>query len=448
MAQRKILSSFKKKEPKKKKCNPLGISPCPGKKRGALSPLPHPKKKRTTVEKITPISLKDCDQTVSDEPSSGGQKTSQPYVDSSAARQLEWADSKKTDVRLVRKPDKKFHPKQTSKSPALKDHLEVDEKGKRQKGFKLDENLKPPAPKKDTSPSTVILERLLQETALQVRLGDLTKESCDAIVNAANGQLNHMAGVAGAIRKTGGPSIQRESFDYVRKNGPVEVGCVAVTKSGNLNCGIVIHAVGPRYHSSKHRLCCKQLASSVTNSLRAADKQGLESIAFPAISSGIFGFPKEQCAKIMIRTAMTYIRSNKNSSVKQIRFTNIDWPTVRIFETTMKHIAFGSVSKHPTYRKTEAKLPPEPSNTICDQQKKSAVVVRWQWKADLMKSDSIDAVWESYSKEESDIIETQFTKDTTGDFVLNETYKIDLDFMHQYRSSDPKRKRKIRRLVS
>lgn len=172
---------------------------------------------------------------------------------------------------------------------------------------------------------------------LHIRHGDLTQEETDAIVNAANTHLSHGGGVAGAIVSRGGYLIQEESDAWVRRHGVVPTGQVAVTGAGKLPCRIVIHAVGPVWHGGNHNEE-ELLRMAVWNSLVKADELRLRSIAIPAISSGIFSFPKERCAEILIAAAFDFYKQHPDSSVQEIRFTNIDRPTVEVFRTILENI--------------------------------------------------------------------------------------------------------------
>ena len=129
--------------------------------------------------------------------------------------------------------------------------------------------------------------------------GDITDLDCDAIVNAANSQLVLGAGVAGAVPPQGGPCIQEECL----KIGHCEVGQAVITGAGDLKARYVIHAVGPRMGEGGER---GKLASAVRASLELAQEHGLESIAFPAISTGVFGFPLEVCATVMLRVLIDH----------------------------------------------------------------------------------------------------------------------------------------------
>ena len=138
---------------------------------------------------------------------------------------------------------------------------------------------------------------------LKIVEGNIVALRVDAIVNAANKSLILGGGVAGAIRNHGGPSIQEECNAI----GPVEVGEAVITGAGNLNASYVIHAVGPVYGEGDED---KKLANATLNSLKIASKKKLKSIAFPAISTGIFHFPIKRCAEIMIKVAMDHLKAN------------------------------------------------------------------------------------------------------------------------------------------
>jgi len=159
---------------------------------------------------------------------------------------------------------------------------------------------------------------------LRVKKGDITDEEVDVIVNAANSHLQHGGGVAGAIVRKGGRIIQEES----NKIGYVPVGNAAVTSAGSLKAKYVIHAVGPRWGEGDED---GKLKNAVLNSLKKAQGLGLKSMSLPAISSGIFGFPKERCAKIMIKTIIDFFKENRESSLKVVNCCNIDDRTTSLF---------------------------------------------------------------------------------------------------------------------
>lgn len=136
---------------------------------------------------------------------------------------------------------------------------------------------------------------------LELVEGDITEMETDAIVNAANDRLVLGGGVAGAIRRKGGPQIQAECD----KIGGTFVGGAVITTGGRLKARHVIHAVGPRVGQGDED---GKLRNATLNSLKVADENHLKSIAFPAISTGIFGFPIQRCAEIMLATAIEYLR--------------------------------------------------------------------------------------------------------------------------------------------
>ncbi len=172
---------------------------------------------------------------------------------------------------------------------------------------------------------------------LQIVQGDITREEVDAIVNAANAHLRHGGGVAGAIARRGGPVIQRESDAWVREHGPVTHEAPAWTSGGDLPCRYVIHAVGPVWGEGEEDA---KLAAAVTGSLTVADRLGLESLALPAISTGIFGFPKARAARVILEAIRDYFAAHPDSSLRLVRLTLYDRPTVQAFlETWDDHFA-------------------------------------------------------------------------------------------------------------
>ena len=170
---------------------------------------------------------------------------------------------------------------------------------------------------------------------IRIGQGDLTAEAVDAIVNAANERLSHGGGVAGAIRRKGGHSIQAESDEWVREHGRVPTGSAAITGAGKLPAKYVIHAVGPVWGSGDDE---RKLASAVRSALELAAENGVRSIAIPGISSGIFGGPKDICARVIIRAAVDYLQSHPASSVREVHFCNIDAETVSAFKTQAREI--------------------------------------------------------------------------------------------------------------
>ncbi len=149
----------------------------------------------------------------------------------------------------------------------------------------------------------------VSDTVLELVEGDITEMDVDAIVNAANERLAHGGGVAGVISRKGGPAIQSESDAWVQAHGRVVTGSAAITSGGRLKAGgnrrFVIHAVGPVYDGTDRSV--ELLASAVRAALRMADDHEFKSVALPAISTGIFGYPMEEAARVMLQAAIAYL---------------------------------------------------------------------------------------------------------------------------------------------
>jgi len=163
----------------------------------------------------------------------------------------------------------------------------------------------------------------LEDTQLEIVEGDITELEIDAIVNAANEDLKLGSGVAGAIREKGGPSIQEEC-DRI---GHTAVGTAVMTGAGGLKARQVIHAVGPRMGEGDED---RKLASAVRSALALADRNGLRSIALPAISTGVFGFPMDRAARITLTEIHRYLQGGtKIERVVVVLYDNDAFQTYR-----------------------------------------------------------------------------------------------------------------------
>ena len=171
----------------------------------------------------------------------------------------------------------------------------------------------------------VLAEHTIAKTTIRLVQGDITERDVDAVVNAANSYLNHGGGVAGAIVRRGGQIIQEESD----KIGFVPVGSAAITGAGKLRAKFLIHAVGPRMGEGDED---NKLRSAVHSSLELASARGCRSISMPAISSGIFGFPKDRCAAILVQASFDYVCENPQSSLEVIEFCIFDDHTAGYFK--------------------------------------------------------------------------------------------------------------------
>ncbi len=173
------------------------------------------------------------------------------------------------------------------------------------------------------------------DTILELIEGDITEMATDAIVNAANEYLAHGGGVAGAIARKGGPAIQRESDEWVRRHGRVPTGSAAITSGGNLKARYVIHAVGPIYDGTPRS--AELLATAVRAALKMADDHGLKSVALPAISTGIFGYPMEEAAEVILRTAIACLR--EGTGLERVVFCLYGRSAYETFATVLKKLA-------------------------------------------------------------------------------------------------------------
>ncbi len=168
------------------------------------------------------------------------------------------------------------------------------------------------------------MEAKINQTQIVLVHGDITKETTDAIVNAANSRLAGGGGVDGAIHRAGGPAIMEEC----RKIGGCPTGQAVITTGGNLKAKYVIHAVGPVYHGgSKNE--ANLLQSAYQESLKLALKYNLQSISFPAISTGAYGYPVDEAAHLALKTCIEF--ADKDNGIKLILHVLFDKLTHKIF---------------------------------------------------------------------------------------------------------------------
>ncbi len=159
-------------------------------------------------------------------------------------------------------------------------------------------------------------------TKIEIHQGDITQQKVDAIVNAANQRLLGGAGVDGAIHQAGGPQIMAECDQIRRRQGGCPTGEAVITTAGLLAAKHVIHTVGPIWNGGSDNEA-QLLKNCYQNSLKLADRYDLNSIAFPNISTGVYGFPKQQAAEVAVATVSEYL-DTINSAVEQLTFVCFD----------------------------------------------------------------------------------------------------------------------------
>jgi O-acetyl-ADP-ribose deacetylase (regulator of RNase III) len=175
------------------------------------------------------------------------------------------------------------------------------------------------------------IEKKIGARTIRLVSADLTERDVDAIVNAANSRLQHGGGVAGAIVRKGGKVIQEES-DRI---GSVPVGGAAATGAGSLKARYVIHAVGPRMGEGDED---RKLASAIVSALKLASEKGLRSLSVPAISAGIFGFPKDRCAGILVGETAAFL-NQRDTTLELVEFCIFDAEAYGYFQREIEALA-------------------------------------------------------------------------------------------------------------
>lgn len=178
----------------------------------------------------------------------------------------------------------------------------------------------------------ILKDEKVKDKRIEVVKGDITEEKTDAIVNAANRHLSHGGGVAGAIVKKGGEIIQIESNKIVEKRGPLKTGEAVITQAGNLPCKYVIHTVGPVWGEGDEE---KKLKKAIESSLQVATENLLKSISIPAVSCGIFGFPKKKGTQIIYKTVKEYLEK-RETTIKLVRLIGIGDEIPNLFKEAME----------------------------------------------------------------------------------------------------------------
>ncbi|XP_077306335.1 protein mono-ADP-ribosyltransferase PARP9-like [Lithobates pipiens] len=199
----------------------------------------------------------------------------------------------------------------------------------------------PPEPNKSHSASVkaekVYERRISGGPVVSVWRGDLTKQDADVVVNAANEDLDHAGGLARALVEAGGPVIEKESKDYIKSHGKIKTGECAVTRPGTLPCKCLLHVVGPVWFEEAAKKCDYELSESIKNVLKyVSQNKDIKSVAIPAVSSGLFGFPVQRCADIIVKTIRSFHYPVTQTHLKEIRLVNNNDPAIQAMKSACK----------------------------------------------------------------------------------------------------------------
>ncbi|NWS74302.1 PAR14 polymerase, partial [Crotophaga sulcirostris] len=176
-------------------------------------------------------------------------------------------------------------------------------------------------------------------TVIAVYKGDLCNYPVDVVVNASNEDLKHSGGLAGALLQAAGPELQQECDELIRKSGSLQPGCAAITGAGKLPCKNVIHAVGPRWRKEEAENCVRLLRRTVKHSLQLAEILNHHSIALPAISGGIFGFPMELCTHTIVSSIKETLENSRGeSSLKEVHLVEITQDNIQAFSKALSEV--------------------------------------------------------------------------------------------------------------
>jgi O-acetyl-ADP-ribose deacetylase (regulator of RNase III) len=182
-----------------------------------------------------------------------------------------------------------------------------------------------------------LTEVIIGQAKLSIIPGDITKQSTDAIVNAANPSLMGGGGVDGAIHRAGGPAILEQCQQIVARQGRLPIGKAVITTGGNLKARYVIHTVGPVWQGGK-RGEPELLASAYQESLKVATEHNLTSISFPSISTGAYGYPVAEAAKVAVKAIASYLQK-ETTSVKEVVFVLFDSRTFESYRSALKELS-------------------------------------------------------------------------------------------------------------
>lgn len=184
----------------------------------------------------------------------------------------------------------------------------------------------------DDSEGREIAHRAVGGATVRVVQGDLTEQRVDAVVNAANERLAHGGGVAAALAGKGGAAVQEESDRWVREHGPVRAGQAAVTTAGDLPAGHLVHVVGPRYRDDQDNAAL--LRQAVEAALDAAADLGAQALALPAISTGVFGYPRDEATRVIVEACTRWL-DRHHGTLTEVRLVGFDEVTAMAFAAAL-----------------------------------------------------------------------------------------------------------------
>ncbi len=179
------------------------------------------------------------------------------------------------------------------------------------------------------------MEIIIKQTKLTLVQGDITKQSTDAIVNAANSSLMGGGGVDGAIHRAGGPAILEQCAQIVAKQGRLPAGKAVISTGGNLPAKYVIHTVGPIWNGGTNNEA-QILASCYKESLKIAEEKKLNSISFPSISTGAYRYPIDKAAKVAVEAVISFLKEEVATSLEEVRFVLFDERTFEAYQKALQ----------------------------------------------------------------------------------------------------------------
>ena len=182
-------------------------------------------------------------------------------------------------------------------------------------------------------------ETSINRVKLSIIQGDITKQATDTIVNAANSSLMGGGGVDGAIHRAGGPAILEECKQVVFRQGRLPTGKAVITTAGNLKARFVIHTVGPIWHGG-NKGEPELLTSAYQESLKIVVENNLGSISFPSISTGAYGYPVAEAAKVAVRTVASFLKE-QDTLIREVIFVLFDSTTFESYSLALGEVARG-----------------------------------------------------------------------------------------------------------